>query len=122
MWKQIIALSTLSQFELIMMILRMGFRMLGSYHLMTHAVFKSVLVLLFVYSKRHSMLWGFKGNYSTSKLKLINSFVSLLPLKTQGRCIRLLYPHFSRLAENSFDTTFDRAGLVLFFSFSKVNV
>jgi len=43
--KKIIALSTLSQLGLMMMILRIGFGILGFYHLITHAVFKSLLFL-----------------------------------------------------------------------------
>jgi len=43
--KKIIALSTLSQLGLIMIILRIGFNLLGFYHLMTHAIFKSLLFL-----------------------------------------------------------------------------
>jgi len=43
--KKIIALSTLSQLGLIIMILRLGLRLLGFYHLITHALFKSLLFL-----------------------------------------------------------------------------
>lgn len=43
--KKIIALSTLRQLGLIMMILSAGFPMLGYYHLLTHAIFKSLLFI-----------------------------------------------------------------------------
>lgn len=43
--KKIIALSTLRQLGLIMMILRLGFKILGFFHLLIHAVFKSLLFL-----------------------------------------------------------------------------
>lgn len=43
--KKIIALSTLRQLGLIIMILRVGFPMLSYYHLLTHAVFKSLLFI-----------------------------------------------------------------------------
>ncbi|EZA46597.1 NADH-ubiquinone oxidoreductase chain [Ooceraea biroi] len=43
--KKIIALSTLSQLGLIMIIIRLGYSLLGFYHLLTHAVFKSLLFL-----------------------------------------------------------------------------
>jgi len=46
--KNIMALSTLGQLGLMMMTLNMGFRMLGFYHSITHAVFKSLLFLLCV--------------------------------------------------------------------------
>nr|YP_009272421.1 NADH dehydrogenase subunit 5 [Polyrhachis dives]AMJ17072.1 NADH dehydrogenase subunit 5 [Polyrhachis dives] len=43
--KKIIALSTLSQLGLMMMILSMGMKFLAFYHLLTHAVFKSLLFM-----------------------------------------------------------------------------
>nr|YP_010988068.1 NADH dehydrogenase subunit 5 [Buniapone amblyops]WON66601.1 NADH dehydrogenase subunit 5 [Buniapone amblyops] len=43
--KKIIALSTLSQLGLMMMILSVGFPMLSYYHLLTHAIFKSLLFM-----------------------------------------------------------------------------
>lgn len=43
--KKIIALSTLSQLGLIMMILRLRFKFLAFYHLLTHAIFKSLLFI-----------------------------------------------------------------------------
>lgn len=43
--KKIIALSTLRQLGLIIIILRFGFRNLAFYHLLTHAVFKSILFM-----------------------------------------------------------------------------
>lgn len=43
--KKIIALSTLRQLGLIMMTLRLGLRFLSFYHLLTHAVFKSLLFM-----------------------------------------------------------------------------
>lgn len=43
--KKVIALSTLRQLGLIMIILRFGLKILGFYHLLTHAVFKSLLFL-----------------------------------------------------------------------------
>nr|APU52718.1 NADH dehydrogenase subunit 5 [Cardiocondyla obscurior] len=43
--KKIIALSTLSQLGLMMMILSLGFKMMAFYHLLTHAVFKSMLFM-----------------------------------------------------------------------------
>lgn len=43
--KKIIALSTLRQLGLIMMILSVGFPMLSYYHLLTHAIFKSLLFI-----------------------------------------------------------------------------
>lgn len=43
--KKIIALSTLSQLGLIMIILSLGLKILGFFHLLTHAVFKSLLFL-----------------------------------------------------------------------------
>nr|AWN56136.1 NADH dehydrogenase subunit 5 [Brachymyrmex patagonicus] len=43
--KKIIALSTLSQLGLMMMILSLGFKMLAFYHLLTHAIFKSLLFM-----------------------------------------------------------------------------
>nr|YP_009905706.1 NADH dehydrogenase subunit 5 [Aphaenogaster famelica]QGW36311.1 NADH dehydrogenase subunit 5 [Aphaenogaster famelica] len=43
--KKIIALSTLSQLGLMMMILSIGFKMVAFYHLLTHAIFKSMLFM-----------------------------------------------------------------------------
>nr|YP_004021070.1 NADH dehydrogenase subunit 5 [Solenopsis geminata]ADP01777.1 NADH dehydrogenase subunit 5 [Solenopsis geminata] len=43
--KKIIALSTLSQLGLMMMILSLGFSMVAFYHLLTHAIFKSLLFM-----------------------------------------------------------------------------
>jgi len=43
--KKIIALSTLSQLGLIIIILRVGVKMISFYHLLTHAVFKSILFI-----------------------------------------------------------------------------
>nr|YP_010304733.1 NADH dehydrogenase subunit 5 [Lepisiota frauenfeldi]ULM64005.1 NADH dehydrogenase subunit 5 [Lepisiota frauenfeldi]ULM64018.1 NADH dehydrogenase subunit 5 [Lepisiota frauenfeldi]WEY05524.1 NADH dehydrogenase subunit 5 [Lepisiota frauenfeldi]WEY05576.1 NADH dehydrogenase subunit 5 [Lepisiota frauenfeldi]WEY05589.1 NADH dehydrogenase subunit 5 [Lepisiota frauenfeldi] len=43
--KKIIALSTLSQLGLMMMILSLGFKFLAFYHLLTHAIFKSLLFM-----------------------------------------------------------------------------
>lgn len=43
--KKIIALSTLRQLGLIIMILRVGFPILSYYHLLTHAIFKSLLFI-----------------------------------------------------------------------------
>jgi NADH-ubiquinone oxidoreductase chain 5 len=43
--KKIIALSTLSQLGLIIMILRLGLKFLAFYHLLTHAIFKSLLFI-----------------------------------------------------------------------------
>lgn len=43
--KKIIALSTLSQLGLIIMTLRLGLKFLAFYHLLTHAVFKSLLFI-----------------------------------------------------------------------------
>nr|AWN56124.1 NADH dehydrogenase subunit 5 [Atta sexdens rubropilosa] len=44
-FKKIIALSTLSQLGLMMMILSYGFKMMAYYHLLIHAVFKSMLFM-----------------------------------------------------------------------------
>nr|YP_009253045.1 NADH dehydrogenase subunit 5 [Vollenhovia emeryi]ANA91972.1 NADH dehydrogenase subunit 5 [Vollenhovia emeryi] len=43
--KKIIALSTLSQLGLMMMILSVGFKFIAFYHLLTHAIFKSMLFM-----------------------------------------------------------------------------
>jgi|SRR5947199_2469161 len=43
--KKIIALSTLRQLGLIIIILRLGFKILAFYHLLTHAIFKSLLFM-----------------------------------------------------------------------------
>lgn len=43
--KKIIALSTLSQLGLIIIILRLGYSLLAFYHLLTHAIFKSLLFM-----------------------------------------------------------------------------
>lgn len=43
--KKIIALSTLSQLGLIIIVLRLGLKFLAFYHLLTHAVFKSLLFI-----------------------------------------------------------------------------
>lgn len=43
--KKIIALSTLSQLGLIIIILRIGHEILAFYHLLTHAIFKSILFM-----------------------------------------------------------------------------
>lgn len=43
--KKIIALSTLRQLGIIIMILRLGFRIISFYHLLVHAVFKSMLFI-----------------------------------------------------------------------------
>ena len=43
--KKIIALSTFSQLGLMMIILRMGFSLISFYHLLTHAIFKSLLFI-----------------------------------------------------------------------------
>lgn len=43
--KKVIALSTLRQLGLIIIILRLGFRMISMFHLLTHAIFKSLLFI-----------------------------------------------------------------------------
>ncbi|XP_050362963.1 NADH-ubiquinone oxidoreductase chain 5-like, partial [Nymphalis io] len=43
--KKIIAISTLSQLGLIIRILRMGYRDLAFFHLLTHAIFKALLFI-----------------------------------------------------------------------------
>jgi NADH-ubiquinone oxidoreductase chain 5 len=43
--KKIIALSTLSQLGLMMIILRLGLRIISYYHLLVHAIFKSILFI-----------------------------------------------------------------------------
>lgn len=43
--KKVIALSTLRQLGLIIIILRLGFRMVSIFHLLTHAIFKSLLFM-----------------------------------------------------------------------------
>lgn len=43
--KKIIALSTLRQLGLIIIILRIGFKIIAFYHLLTHAIFKSILFM-----------------------------------------------------------------------------
>nr|AWN56226.1 NADH dehydrogenase subunit 5 [Dorymyrmex brunneus] len=43
--KKVIALSTLSQLGLMMMILSLGFSMVSMFHLLTHAIFKSLLFM-----------------------------------------------------------------------------
>lgn len=43
--KKIIALSTLSQLGLIIIILRLGWKIISFYHLLTHAIFKSILFI-----------------------------------------------------------------------------
>lgn len=43
--KKIIALSTLRQLGLIIIILRIGFKIIAFYHLLTHAIFKSILFI-----------------------------------------------------------------------------
>jgi len=44
-FKKIIALSTLRQLGFIMIILRLGYRVLAYYHLLVHAIFKSILFI-----------------------------------------------------------------------------
>ncbi|KYN22642.1 NADH-ubiquinone oxidoreductase chain 5 [Trachymyrmex cornetzi] len=44
-FKKIIALSTLRQLGIIIIILRLGFRLLAYYHLLIHAIFKSMLFI-----------------------------------------------------------------------------
>lgn len=44
-FKKIIALSTLRQLGLIMIVLRFGFRIIAYYHLLIHAIFKSMLFI-----------------------------------------------------------------------------
>ncbi|KYM78148.1 NADH-ubiquinone oxidoreductase chain 5, partial [Atta colombica] len=43
--KKIIALSTLRQLDLIIIVLSFGFRIIAYYHLLVHAVFKSILFI-----------------------------------------------------------------------------
>lgn len=43
--KKIIALSTLSQLGMIIIVLRLGFGVISFYHLLAHAVFKSLLLM-----------------------------------------------------------------------------
>lgn len=44
-FKKIIALSTLRQLGLIMIVLRFGYRIIAYYHLLVHAIFKSILFM-----------------------------------------------------------------------------
>lgn len=55
--KKIIALSTLSQLGFMIIILRLGLKVLGLFHLLTHAVFKSLLFMC-----AGGIIHIFKGN------------------------------------------------------------
>lgn len=62
--KKIIALSTLSQLGLIIMILRLGFEIMAFYHLLIHAIFKSIMficagvIIHFIINRQDIRLFG----------------------------------------------------------------
>lgn len=62
--KKIIALSTLSQLGLIIIVLRLGFKNIAFYHLLTHAIFKSMLFICvgilihFIINRQDIRLYG----------------------------------------------------------------
>lgn len=63
--KKVIALSTLSQLGLIMIILRIGQEILAFYHLLTHAIFKSILFIcagIIIHSMRYNQDIRLFGN------------------------------------------------------------
>lgn len=83
--KKIIALSTLRQLGLIILILRVGVRFLGYYHLLTHAVFKSLLflcagVVIHVMGNNQDIryLGGFKDIIPFVTMRLNVSVLSLM--------------------------------------------
>nr|YP_009689637.1 NADH dehydrogenase subunit 5 [Mansonia amazonensis]QEE94340.1 NADH dehydrogenase subunit 5 [Mansonia amazonensis] len=67
--KKIIALSTLSQLGLMMMILSMGFYKLAFFHLLTHALFKALLFMcagVIIHNVKNSQDIRFMGSLSMS--------------------------------------------------------
>lgn len=70
--KKIIALSTLSQLGVIMIILSRGYVSLGFFHLFTHAFFKAILFLC-----AGAMIYGIGGSQD---IRTIGLFIKLSPL------------------------------------------
>ncbi|RLU14639.1 nad5 (mitochondrion) [Ooceraea biroi] len=76
--KKIIALSTLSQLGLMMIIMSLGYSLLGFYHLLTHAVFKSLLFLcagLIIHSTGDNQDIRYYGNLSSMMPYVSMSFI-----------------------------------------------
>jgi NADH-ubiquinone oxidoreductase chain 5 len=76
--KKIIALSTLRQLGLIIIILRLGRVILGFYHLLIHAIFKSLLFIcagVIIHSIRNNQDIRFLGNINKSMPLIIIIFL-----------------------------------------------
>jgi len=82
--KKIIALSTLSQLGLIIMVLSLGLKFLAFYHLLTHAVFKSLLficagiIIHFIDNNQDIRFYGILNEYIP--FTIIRFYVSRLAL------------------------------------------
>nr|YP_010014996.1 NADH dehydrogenase subunit 5 [Crematogaster teranishii]QOI14033.1 NADH dehydrogenase subunit 5 [Crematogaster teranishii] len=74
--KKIIALSTLSQLGLMMMILSLGMKMIAFYHLLTHAIFKSMLFMC-AGSVIHLMM-------NNQDIRLLGSLNEVIPFTMMG--------------------------------------
>ncbi|KAG5324482.1 NU5M oxidoreductase, partial [Acromyrmex heyeri] len=70
-FKEIVALSTLSQLGLIIIILSFGFRLIAYYHLLIHAIFKSILFMA-VGTVIHSMK-------NTQDIRLLGNLNEVIP-------------------------------------------
>jgi NADH-ubiquinone oxidoreductase chain 5 len=82
--KKIIALSTLSQLGLIIIILRIGFNIIAFYHLLTHAIFKSMLFMcagIIIHSIRNNQDIRLLGNLNEiAPFTIIRFYISNLAL------------------------------------------
>ncbi|KYQ54160.1 NADH-ubiquinone oxidoreductase chain 5, partial [Trachymyrmex zeteki] len=88
-FKKIIALSTLRQLGLIIIILRLGQSILTFYHLLTHAIFKSILFMA-----AGSIIHSLKNNQD---IRLLGNLNETIPFTI----IRLLISNLALIKENN---------------------
>ncbi|KYQ47701.1 NADH-ubiquinone oxidoreductase chain 5, partial [Trachymyrmex zeteki] len=108
-FKKIIALSTLRQLGLIIIILRLGQSILAFYHLLTHAIFKSILFIA-----AGSIIHSLKNNQD---IRLLGNLNETIPFTI----IRLLISNLA-LGETPFFSGFYRKDLIIETVYSNRNI
>lgn len=108
-FKKIIALSTLRQLGLIMIILRLGFKLIAYYHLLVHAVFKSILFI------RAGVIIHLMNN--NQDIRLLGNLNEVMPFVI----IRLVISNIA-LIGIPFISGFYRKDLIMEIIYSEVNI